>query len=57
LPNSEIQIADGLHLVALSPDEYEPVMLFMNHSCEPNVGFATRDTTHPHPGRRDLIGP
>ena len=20
--------------------EYEPVMLFLNHSCEPNVGFA-----------------
>lgn len=40
LPNSEIQIADGLHLVALSPGEYEPVMLFINHSCEPNVGFA-----------------
>jgi hypothetical protein len=40
LPNSEIQIADELHLVAVSPDEYEPVMLFINHSCEPNVGFA-----------------
>jgi hypothetical protein len=40
LPNSEIQIADGLHLVASSPEEYEPVMLFINHSCEPNVGFA-----------------
>jgi uncharacterized protein len=40
LPNSEIQIADGLHLVALSPEEYEPVMLFINHSCDPNVGFA-----------------
>jgi uncharacterized protein len=40
LPNSEIQIADDLYLVALSPDEYEPVMLFMNHSCDPNVGFA-----------------
>jgi hypothetical protein len=40
LPNSEIQIAQGLHLVALSPEEYEPVMLFINHSCEPNVGFA-----------------
>jgi uncharacterized protein len=40
LPNSEIQIADGLHLVAVSPEEYEPVMLFINHSCEPNVGFA-----------------
>jgi len=40
LQNSEIQIADGLHLVALDDAEYEPVMLFINHSCEPNVGFA-----------------
>lgn len=40
LQKSEIQIAEGLHLVALSSDEYEPVMLFINHSCEPNVGFA-----------------
>jgi len=39
LPNSEIQIADGLHLVARAPEEYEAVMLFINHSCEPNVGF------------------
>jgi uncharacterized protein len=40
LQNSEVQIADGFHLVALTEDEYEPVMLFINHSCEPNVGFA-----------------
>lgn len=40
LQNSEIQVADGLHLVALHDEEYEPVMLFINHSCEPNVGFA-----------------
>lgn len=40
LQNSDIQIADGLHLVALDDAEYEPVMLFINHSCEPNVGFA-----------------
>jgi uncharacterized protein len=40
LPNSDIQITDDLHLVALGQDEYEPVMLFLNHSCEPNVGFA-----------------
>ncbi len=39
LQNSEIQIADGMHLAALTDDEYEPVMLFLNHSCEPNVGF------------------
>ncbi len=40
LQNSEIQIADGFHLAALAEPEYEPVMLFINHSCEPNVGFA-----------------
>ena len=39
LQNSEIQIADGFHLAAVQEDEYEPVMLFLNHSCEPNVGF------------------
>jgi SET domain-containing protein len=38
LPNSEIKIADGLHLVGLSSEEYEPVMLYINHSCDPNVG-------------------
>jgi uncharacterized protein len=36
----EIQITDDLHLAALADDEYEPVMLFINHSCDPNVGFA-----------------
>jgi uncharacterized protein len=40
LQNSSIQIADELHLAALEDAEYEPVMLFLNHSCEPNVGFA-----------------
>jgi uncharacterized protein len=40
LRNSDVQIADGFHLVALDDAEYEPVMLFLNHSCEPNVGFA-----------------
>jgi hypothetical protein len=40
LRNSDIQIADDLHLAAVTDDEYEPVMLFINHSCEPNVGFA-----------------
>ena len=40
LPNSAVQITDDLHLVALSPDEYEAVMLFLNHSCDPNVGVA-----------------
>jgi SET domain-containing protein len=40
LRNSDVQIADGFHLVALEEAEYEPVMLFLNHSCQPNVGFA-----------------
>ena len=40
LRNSEVQIADGFHLAAVEEAEYEPVMLFLNHSCEPNVGFA-----------------
>jgi uncharacterized protein len=40
LLNSEIQIAEGLHLVALIDEEYDPVMLFVNHSCEPNLGFS-----------------
>jgi uncharacterized protein len=40
LRNSDVQIADGFHLVALDEAEYEAVMLFINHSCEPNVGFA-----------------
>jgi SET domain-containing protein len=37
--NSDVKIADGFHLGALSPDEYEGVMMFLNHSCEPNVGL------------------
>jgi SET domain len=32
--------AGGFHLAAVEDAEYEPVMLFINHSCEPNVGFA-----------------
>jgi len=39
LDNSDVQITDDLHLVAVSEEEYESVMLFINHSCEPNVGF------------------
>ena len=40
LRNSDVQIADDLHLAAVEEAEYEPVMLYINHSCEPNVGFA-----------------
>lgn len=40
LRNSEVQIAEDLYVAAVTDDEYEPVMLFLNHSCEPNVGVA-----------------
>jgi uncharacterized protein len=40
LRDSDIQIADDLFIAASDEQEYEPVMLFLNHSCEPNVGFA-----------------
>ncbi|HEY7143232.1 MAG TPA: SET domain-containing protein-lysine N-methyltransferase [Streptosporangiaceae bacterium] len=40
LQESDVQIADGFHLAALDDAEFEPVMLFLNHSCEPNVGFS-----------------
>jgi hypothetical protein len=39
LQNSDVQITDDLHLAAMTDDEYESVMVFLNHSCEPNVGF------------------
>jgi SET domain-containing protein len=34
-----IQIEDGFYLAPLTAEEVEPVMLFLNHSCEPNVGL------------------
>lgn len=37
--NSAFQIADGRYLAALSIDEYEGVMMLINHSCEPNLGM------------------
>ena len=40
LRDTDVQVADDVHLAALDDTEYEPVMLFINHSCEPNVGFA-----------------
>lgn len=38
--NSDVQITDALYLAALTPEEYQGVMLYLNHSCEPNVGVA-----------------
>ena len=36
--DAELQIADDLFLSPVSEAEFEGVMMFLNHSCEPNVG-------------------
>src|SRR5262249_22709132 len=36
---AELQIADDLFLSPVSEGEFEDVMMFLNHSCEPNVGI------------------
>ena len=40
LRETDIQIAEGLHLVAMTDAEFDDVMLFINHSCAANVGVA-----------------
>jgi uncharacterized protein len=40
ISNSAFQIAPDLYLAALRPEEYDDVMMRINHSCEPNVGVA-----------------
>src|SRR5262245_20990573 len=39
---AELQIADDLFLAPVSEAEFEGVMMFLNHSCEPNVGIQGR---------------
>ena len=36
--DAELQIADDLFLAPVAGAEFESVMMFLNHSCEPNVG-------------------
>src|SRR5262245_5322762 len=36
--DAELQIADDLFLAPTDESEFEDVMMFLNHSCEPNVG-------------------
>src|SRR5262245_42515724 len=36
---AELQIADGLFLAPVTGAEFEDLMMFLNHSCEPNVGI------------------
>jgi hypothetical protein len=35
---ADLQIADDLFLAPVTEAEFENVMMFLNHSCEPNVG-------------------
>ena len=35
---AELQISDDLFLSPVSEAEFEGLMMFLNHSCEPNVG-------------------
>src|SRR5262245_54052626 len=37
--DAELQIADDLFLAPTDEAEFEGVMMFLNHSCEPNVGI------------------
>src|SRR5262249_51705966 len=36
---ADLQIADDLFLAPVTETEFESVMMFLNHSCEPNVGI------------------
>ena len=35
---ADMQVTEDLFLAPLQADEFEGVMMFLNHSCEPNVG-------------------
>lgn len=37
--DAELQVADNLFLAPVGEIEFEAVMMFLNHSCEPNVGI------------------
>ena len=37
---AELQIAPDLFLAPLTPKEHDPVMMFLNHNCEPNAGVS-----------------
>ncbi len=40
IKNSELQISEDLYLAPLNDKEFESVMTFVNHSCEPNLGLS-----------------
>jgi uncharacterized protein len=40
IDDADLQIADNFYLAPLSKEEFDNVMTFINHSCEPNLGIA-----------------
>ena len=44
---AELQIADDLFLAPVTDAEFETVMMFLNHSCEPNVGIRAKLCSSP----------
>ncbi len=40
IKGAELQIADNLFVAPLTEDEFEASMMYVNHSCEPNLGIA-----------------
>jgi hypothetical protein len=36
--DADLQVMDDLFLAPVSEAEFDAVMMFLNHSCEPNVG-------------------
>ena len=45
--DADMQITEDLFLAPVSEDEFEGVMMFLNHSCEPNVGVQGRSCSLP----------
>lgn len=38
ISDADLQISDDFFLAPVTVDEFDDVMMFLNHSCEPNVG-------------------
>ena len=39
IKDADVQITDNFYLAPLSKEEFGRVMCFVNHSCDPNLGF------------------
>lgn len=40
IKGAELQIAENLYVAPLTEDEFKASMMYVNHSCEPNLGIA-----------------